>query len=501
MSVTEITNPAKYEVVCEGLTSIFEIESQCITKEYENDSETLTINNKLQEIQNEIEKYNTDIDKLTNHADGLDYIISVASGVLCGIIDILFVDDLSFEKANEWGDEKVNNFVVKIAQQQGYKGDDLYGAVKFLEEKYPIAADKATNQFGGGRQHHLRDFSHHPTPIGLIFSLLTQFTSKVYGTDTAGFFKIVPLDKEGLTLVGKNFPEKIAFGVINWFFHMVSDIAGSSNSILEVKAGTGLPGPLVALLKEISSLPIFKNLNLKGYKEFSVWISKLFNGTLLGKRDEAGKLVPIKFDLRTELGLLPQLGKQAIPIIINECVVRGFYFIRHLCIELKKDNVKSFEYLKNIDWSNTLPFKNRTIIRMLTISLAVFEVIDLADAAIESAIKSGGNSAMFVENMIVKVNFIGIGRFAIAVGTDIGMGIKRNRLDYEKLQLLHAQFNLYNAKTANNISFALETISDNHHKIVEQGISNQQSILEAKNNLAAGRILDNENQKKMEELL
>ncbi|MGB4661388.1 MAG: hypothetical protein WBI07_19610 [Mobilitalea sp.] len=152
-----------------------------------------SIDEQLAENEKVIAELNVNIDKLTNHADGIDYMVAVASGVLAGIIDIVFVEDFSLEKANEWGNDKTNNFVVKIAQKQGYKGDDLYGAVKFLEEKFPLAADKATNDFGGGLQHHLRDFSHHPTPVGLFFSFLTQFTGKVYGTDVTGIFKIVEL--------------------------------------------------------------------------------------------------------------------------------------------------------------------------------------------------------------------------------------------------------------------------------------------------------------------
>ena len=77
--------------------------------------------------------------------------------------------------------------------------------------------------------------------------------------------------------------------------------------------GTGLPGPIVSLLKELSALPVFRNLNEDGNREVSVWISKLFNGTLL--KNSNGD--PIKFDLRTEIGVTEQLGKQAIPVIVN----------------------------------------------------------------------------------------------------------------------------------------------------------------------------------------
>ncbi len=59
----------------------------------------------------------------------------------------------------------------------------LAKAIKFLEEKVPIPQDKLTPEFGGGLQHHLRDFSHHPTILGLFFSILGQFTGMGYGTD------------------------------------------------------------------------------------------------------------------------------------------------------------------------------------------------------------------------------------------------------------------------------------------------------------------------------
>lgn len=404
------------------------------------------VDEQLEENQEALDRLNTDIDRLTNHADGLDYMVAVGSGILAGIIDIVFVGEFSLEKANEWGGKKTDQFVIKIAQMQGYKGDDLCGAVKYLEDKFPIAADKAKNDFGGGLQHHLRDFSHHPTPVGLFFSLLTQFTGKVYGTDTVGMFKIVKLNEGGLTLLGRNFPEKLTFGVINWFFHMVSDMAGASSSLRIGKSGTGLPGPIVSLLKELSALPIFGKLNQNGYKEFSVWISKLFNGTLLGKRDENGKLIPLKFDLRTEIGVVQQLGKQAVPVVINECVVRGFYFIRRLFREIKECRIEKISDLGKINWANTLPVKNRTVIRMLTISTGTMTAIDLADAAVESAVKSGGVSPAFLSNMVMKVNFVGVGRFAIAVGTDVKMGIKRDSLRKEKITAMNERIFLLESK-------------------------------------------------------
>lgn len=437
-------------------------------------AEIAGIDDRLDVLQQHIDEINHSLEKYTNDADWIDNTVAIASGVLCGLIDSVFVGEFSFEKANEWGNEKTNNFVVKVAQSQGYKGDDLAGAIKFLEDKYPIAADKATDHFGGGKQHHLRDFSHHPTPVGLFFSILTQFTETVYGTDVNGIFKPYHLTGDELLLVGKNTPEKLTFGVINWLFHMVSDMAGSSGSVALGKVGTGLPGPVGSLLKELSALPVFKKTNENGYKEFSVWVSKLFNGTLLGKRDANGKIVEaVKFDLRTEIGVLQQLGKQAIPVLINECVVRGFYFIRRFANEIK--GIKSFRELKDINWEKTIPAKNRTIIRMLTISSGTFMAVDMADAAIRAAGTSGGTLPGFLAQFVVRVNFVGVGRFAVAVGCDVSMGVKKSQLEAQKASIKTQVLYYTEAKVFYKADEAMEIAADTE-KVIDSVTENIISI-------------------------
>ena len=122
------------------------------------------------------------IDLLSSQADKFDYLVSIGSGVLCGLLDIIWVGDFSLERGRGIASDKIDGLVKKTAKLLGCKGDDLESAVKFLEKKFPIPSDGNINDFGGGRQHHLRDFAHHPTIVGLIFSLLTQFTCKSYGT-------------------------------------------------------------------------------------------------------------------------------------------------------------------------------------------------------------------------------------------------------------------------------------------------------------------------------
>ena len=164
------------------------------------------------------------MDLLSSHADGGDYLAAIGSGLICGILDVVWGGAFDLRRGREWSSSQTEQFVVKVSRLTGYPGEDLQGAVRFLEKQFCIPSDKNTPDFGGGLQHHLRDFAHHPTAAGLVFSLLTQFTQKAYGTDTNGAFVIVPVPKEALGLIGKNIPEKLFNGVVVWFFHLVSDM-------------------------------------------------------------------------------------------------------------------------------------------------------------------------------------------------------------------------------------------------------------------------------------
>lgn len=367
------------------------------------------------------------IDLLSSQADKFDYLVSIGSGVLCGVLDILWVGSLSLERGRSIANNEVDGFVSKTAKLLGYDGNDLEGAVKFLEKKFPIPSDGNTPAFGGGLQHHLRDFAHHPTIVGLIFSLLTQFTYKSYGTDVNGAFMIVDVSEPSKAFIGNDVPSKILFGTITWFFHLVSDVAGSSSSVGK-SGGTGIPGPLLALAKELSVLPIFKNINV-GDNSLSVFLSKLFNGTLLAKHDESGKIIKdtvLKFDLRGELGAGIELGRQAIPVVANECIVRCFYFIHRLAIEIREQNIRSFAEMKQIDWDKVKPLNNPTIARMITIATGVFTTVDVGEAIV-------------TQKYWVSINYVGVGRFAVAIGEDVSWclkarNIKKIKKMYEGIQ-------------------------------------------------------------------
>lgn len=401
------------------------------------DNET---NSRLDEIDELINDLDSSIDSLTNHSDKLDYSVAIASGIITGIADILFVGQLDIQKGREWSSEKVNEFVIAIAKKFGYNGNDLKGAIKHLEN-FGAPSDSVYNNFGGALQHHLRDFAHHASPVGLTFSLLTQFTKCAYGTDVTGKFIVVPI--ENSKFIGKTVYEKAIFGLVYWILHMASDMAGSNGS---AGRGTGVPGPILSIVKLLSATPIF---NGDEENNVSLIVSKLYNGTLLAERDENGKILkdkdgkPIKYqmDLRGELGVMHQIGKQALPVFINEIFVRGFYFVCRLIDELKKKSS-----LKEVDWNKTYPINNRTIQRMMTISTAAFWAVDSLDAVVEGAIHSKGSWAEFGRQLLLRVNFVGAGRFTVAIGTDFVMGVRKDKKEKERMLLKAESLYLMDAK-------------------------------------------------------
>lgn len=465
------------------MTTITSLKTQdeCLSVEYEVISpirqplsiEQARIRNSIAEIdkrlaENEaiLDQMNRDIDRLTNHADGFDYAISACSGILCGFIDSFYVGEFNFQELKADANKHANKFVEKYARISGWDGNGrLNKAVEFLENKYPVAQDNIWKGEGisSTKLHHLEDLAHHPTPAGLVFAIMVSFLNCSFFINKRGEwnFKALDFDPKELAKLwtpllisgilrwlvyvaeskyfekeGTKLPKPITKllrliaytpGIIqilkvsiNWAGHLVSDMAGSKNT---PGGGMGIPGLFISLLKELSSLPLLKTTRLPEF------VSDLYSKN--------------KIDLRSELAVVEFLGKQSIPVIVNECIVRTFYFVRRL-IKEKQDH----DQWKDVNWNNIIPWGNRTINRMLTIATGTFTAFDIADAAVRSAIKNGGNiyNPKLYVDFILRINFVGIGRFAIAIGTDIYMGCKRQSLLSKRLYLQSEQILLNNTK-------------------------------------------------------
>jgi len=131
----------------------------------------------------------------------------------------LWVEDFSFERGKEWSNKTFNDFAMKTAKKQGYHKDRLDGAISFFEDKFKIPSDNVWKGTGAGistKSHHLDDLAHHPKPLGLFSSILTQFSKTGYFQNKDGSFIKMAVSEEG-DLIGEDFTQKIFAGSINWF--------------------------------------------------------------------------------------------------------------------------------------------------------------------------------------------------------------------------------------------------------------------------------------------
>lgn len=381
-------------------------------------------------------EFNFEFDQEISKADELDCKVAAASGLLTAILDILWVEEFSLTDAREWGSEEVENFVIEVAKKKaGFvprednKEVILQKAILKLEKAFPIPADILSSKFGDGYFHHFRDFVHHPTLLGLLFSILSQFTKCGFGTNTNGEFKIYPIPEEKLDeyLIGDTFEKKILYGTVNWAIHLISDLDGSSNN---PGKGTGIPGPILSFFKEMSSLPLINEIQVKyEYRgnekniRISALLQKIFDGTLFADHDDEGRIIrgtEKPLDFRTELGIAKGFIKSTIPVIANECIIRAFFFIRRFCSEIKRNDVKTLSGITSLDPKKFLPYDNRALTRMLTISSGTFMVVVTAKDAVAAAIKSGGSKKKFAKYFFLNINYVGIVRFTFACKNDAG---------------------------------------------------------------------------------
>jgi len=442
-----------HTVDADGIKVEYEVELPQITNDYERmraqfyDDYHMTLN---------------ELERLTNHAEGLDYALAASSGVIAGLIDVFFVGELGiFKDASEAAKnafqvdkghvhEKMNRYIEYYAKGKGYDGrKGLTGAIEFMEKKYPVLQDNVWSGKGisSTKTHHLDDLAHHPTLLGLLSAIMVQYLrlSTFAGKDGKVTFLLVETDKKELIkifapVVLSGFLKWIIYMaeredvveiddlpkpiqilirkihlipviipllkvVDNWYGHLVSDMGGSKNT---PGGGTGISGIFLSFFKEISMLPGIDKSSLPQV------LNNLYQGT---------KNSPLtdKLDLRTEVTFLK---KQMLPVIINEVLVRTSFMIHHLIKELQTNDIQ------HLHWNSVIPFYNRSIVRLMTISTGTMEAIDIADAAIRATLKSGGTLPGFAIQFCLRINFVGIGRFGIACATDVAMGIKKERLEY-----------------------------------------------------------------------
>lgn len=347
--------------------------------------------------------------------DKLDYILATSSGALCGIIDIFLVGKPGESPlgniTDKWFVARTIDFA-KLCDPEKKNFDSLDSALRFLEKKFKVPYDQTGLGDAGktifdltAKNHHFKSLAHNPSLLGLFFSILDQFSNTSHFVTDGQLVSLQQAD-EKWELRGGNIPSKLFCGFANWIGHLILDVSGSSSSAAKGNRGTGLPSPLWTWTNDIIAIKAKLGLSVTE-------TDKAMNELALNIFEK-------DYDIRFQTA-------QAIPVFLNELLVRLIYAIRRLFryfSEIPKTE-RSFALM----WKKCEPFSNATVKRMLTVAHGTFCLVDVGDAVSRSLIAGGGtfNAVEFV----LRLNVVGVGRFAISLYGETRRAISYNHAKKE----------------------------------------------------------------------
>lgn len=369
-----------------------EDEALGLTLEYEVLNETDNIkygalNQQLNDLKREIEDINADIYRLESHATLLDYSLSVASGALSGFLDIILTNNI--DVINQ--DSIVKNIASSITKNEY---TDTMSAINDMN-KY----------MGSGQTLNNLDLASSASLFGLAFSVISALTGVKLLLSKKGELN----EKKIKYNVSGNIFSAVFYGTVSWICNIISNNATLASNV---------PISLNSLVVEAKS----SGLKLNG-DIYSEVINNIDSRSLE--------------EINNSFNALKLVGTQAISVGINEAVVRAIYFVRAFFTEVRSKNIKKIKQLHLIDSKKLIPFNNRTISRMISVSLATMMFIDVCDASIEASNASMGNKTMFASNFFIRINFVGVGRIVFALSNELYMSSSLRKKRKERINAIN----------------------------------------------------------------
>lgn len=361
--------------------------------------------------------------------DKIDYGFAALTGVLCALVDIFFVksplenknlkkvDSVTesvVEKSSKmiWNlDQKKragiqNQFQNKLITKEerdrmlGKLGipvdcclndgpDSIDKGITYLEKRFKVIYDSVRKNdlksVSGNHlrnmnptNHHIKSIAHSPDIIGWLFSIVDQFTGSASFIDEN---RIIHFEKRSLgdgtyELRGKTLAEKIIAGTVNWLGHLLSDMSGST-STKDGNRGMGVCAPFMELM-QLCPLSVKDS---SSDKQKSIQISDL-----------AVEIFTKGYDFRYSC-------LQAIPVAINECLIRLFWSLRQM-FQYGKTIVDIVKMMNPINPDPNLQ-------RMLLVGHGTLCVLESGEAAI---VHAGNPVEIALEmNFVAWIRFAGLG--------------------------------------------------------------------------------------------
>lgn len=350
-----------------------------------------------------IDEINTKLEKYVNIADKMDYAVAVGSGLLCGALDIYILPTVK----------------------------TVYPHIK--NEKLEQKALQILNQLKKTPTIHAGE----PNAMGLFEGILNEFVKK---SSTKKFENELRAE-DGIIDLNLTYAAGLVF---RYLLKWMTATAKRGPAVIDASDLPEIIKKLLYLLSENQTAQtLFEQLQ-KGKIEFDTsalksngvpdnitdfvnrFESKLNKKLFKSTEDFHLKYkspIPPSFDIHLYI-------TQAVSVLLNEIIVRGFYFIRHVLIELENCNDPD-----RIDIEKVLPFDNKTITRMMTIATLTYSAADMTDAAVRAALESGGCAPLFAAGFKSRVNTVGVGRAVIAVVKDVSMENEEKELLRQRREL------------------------------------------------------------------
>lgn len=318
---------------------------------------------------------NKNLLRLRDKCDRYDYLVAVGCGVIGGLIDIFLVGSPKDSIIGSWTDDQIDNAVKSFAKIAGWKPaegkeNNIASAIGYLEKKFRVNYDQRYTSDVDDlfkmttKNHHLLSLGHSPDIVGLFFSILNQFTS------TATFIsdgRFISINSENYELQGSDLISRLFCGIVNWFGHIMSDIAGSSGSRGQGGRGTGV------------GVPFFELIQLCKIGKFNVGKDRQDLATIAIRTFQEG------YDFRYGMTM-------SIPVIFTDLTIKFCWAVRHYYIDKRP-------ILECVPTT-----KSEKLSIMLLVGTGTLCCLD----GIDAGAKSGGNWLVFFTylNIIAWFRFI-----------------------------------------------------------------------------------------------
>ncbi len=336
------------------------------------------------------------------------YAVAAASGALTGALSLMKLSEEQLSKVEEWKEKNWKPLIIHSAELVGCKKKDYKSASKYLVNQ----AVKRLKKDDSAKEY-MALLTAHPTTAGLIFSMLTQFSGKKCYITESGEIVLNEVSKQ--YYLGSSNAEKIVASVMYWMFELAANQAESKRNLID---NLGLSGELLKKIKEFVNIPFLQKIpeNREQAEElFSNWLRSVIDGAELESdedTDENSKLV-VKL-----MKMALDLSSDALPVLINECIVRSLYMVIRLCDVVKQRQISSFEQLREVAAVEVFPTDDRLLSGMCLVASASFVTINLSAAVLKGlkACKTGDRE--FLQAFLAELNIPAIGRLVFACAKD-----------------------------------------------------------------------------------